>query len=365
MSRARVLGEDPVPGSPSEVDRLAAVLRESVLGLSSSRRVVEHLLSSQAWLRSAVTEAAHEELGRYVLELRRVEDAVVDYAAAVAGWREVLGRHAAHADELAQRAITVAAAPTGPGAGSDAAASAGSGAGDHHALSDDALGDDAGHKYRQREALDREVVTLATAHRRAGAEFERAGDELVGALLPNATAADNDLAAALGRSLQALEAAVREWVRDVRDEMLATDADLHDATALATTVTALLGVDADVPGVGDPRVAALVGGSPAAHRLEALLSAPLADGTRPLLAPAGLAAAASASTLAGRLRRGAATGAGVATGTATAAGAATGLGTESTTGSTTGSTAGSTTGSTAGSTTGSTAESTMGEEPRP
>lgn len=316
MNRARVLGEDPAPGSPAEVDRLAAALRESVLGLSTSRRALEHLLSSQAWLRSAVTAAAHEELGRYVRELRRVEDAVVDYAAAVASWREVLDRHAAHADELAQRAM--AAAPTGPGAGSD-----------------DVVRPD-----RQREALDREVAALATAHRRAAAGFERAGDELAAALLPDATAADDDLAAALARSLHALEAAVREWVREVRDELLATDADLHDATALATTVTALLGVDADVPGVDDPRVAALVGGSPAAHRLEALLGARLGDGTGPLLAPAGLAAAAGASTLADRLRRGAASGAGAATESATGAGAATWPGTGSTTGSATGSTAG-------------------------
>jgi hypothetical protein len=266
VNRTRALGDDPAPGSLAAVERLLGTLRESVIALSRARRGVEHLLASQAWCQGAVTEAARTELGTYAQQLGRVEDAVVEHAAALTHWRTVLARHAERANELAERATALPDTPETEG---------------------------------QRRNLGREVALLAADHDREAAALERGGDELVAALAPADSRVDDDLVSALGRSLNALEVAVQEWVRDAREELRATDALLDRDTAVATTVTALWGAGAAVPGLEDPRVAALVAGSPAAHRIEALLSAPLAPESAPLLAPAGFATGAG---LAGRLR---------------------------------------------------------------
>lgn len=236
MRPERILGTDPAAGDLVAADDVLAVLRECVLVLSEGRRAVEHVIRPDGLWVGAHAAVVTGALGSYVSRLRHVEDAVVDFTQAWQRWRtEMAGRK----DDTAELVEALTQLPDAADGSTDP----------------------------RRSALLHQVGAVAERHAADAAEIVAAAESLIEDTTPSA--AEQDLVADLHRGLQALAAAVEEWLAESGEELRRATASVGSVADLTAVVPQLVGLGArSEPAQQAVRVAMTAPGS---HRLLAAL----------------------------------------------------------------------------------------------
>lgn len=232
MRPERFLGSDPTPGDLDAVDRLAAGLREVVVALSASRRHLDALIGPTSPWQGAAGSGLVGAVGDMSGRLLSLEDAVVDFARVLAGWRAGLVLRQERTATLTEWMSQLSGR-----AGAD----------------------------ERRETLRAEVVELAADHAVDAAALADAADTLSLAL--TAVADEPDLAIDLGRGLIALTEAVEQWVAEAGEPLVSAVVSVDDAADLTAAVSVLVGFDGDV----SERAHEVAGLSTGAHRAELAL----------------------------------------------------------------------------------------------
>lgn len=237
MRPERFLGSDPAPGDLDSVDRVAGVLRSTVVALAGSRHALESLLGPHSLWHGPLVAPLTAAVAGLAARLRRLENAVVDFAHALDSWRTGLVSRQDAAAELTEAMSQLSGQ-------ADAA--------------------------EQRAAVLAAARRLAAEHATDAAVLVNACDGLVEELA--AAASDGDLAADLDRALTSVGAAVEAWLAESAAELLATVRSLDETAGVTAVVSALLGIEAAEQGDRTEAVRLLTANATGSHRLQAALA---------------------------------------------------------------------------------------------
>jgi hypothetical protein len=232
----RFLGSDPTPGDLGSVDRIAAALRTVVLALTGSRHKLEALVGPHSMWQGPMARPIVTAITDLAARLRTIEDATVDFAQAVEGWRAGLVARQQRTAELTEMVSQLAGRPDAE---------------------------------EQRQRIQADVQRLATEHTTDGAVFIRAAESLAEVLIDADD--ESDLAADLDRGIGAVAVAVEEWIAESAAELIATAESLSDTAGLTTVVSQILGVVGDEAPDESETVRQLASVSAGAHRLRQAL----------------------------------------------------------------------------------------------
>jgi len=231
----RILGYDPAPGDPETVDAVVRVLGSTVLALTEARARLERLVAPDGLWHGPRAEPVVRTIAGLSGRLRRLEDGVIDLAAALQAWGAGLAQRRTVVAGLTEAMSRLAGEPDADG---------------------------------QRRSLQAQAAIVAAEHAADAVTLVAAADEFAELLALHRD--DPDLATDLDRALNGLEVAVAQWLEDAAPTFRAATRTVSDAAALTLAVPQLVGIGDQPPGE-DPGVTRVAQSATGSHRLQRAL----------------------------------------------------------------------------------------------